>query len=156
MPPSVLNTNKTVRASEETFRTVVFDTLVCTRDTCLLGEPTRRRLFRPGHTPPRPDSPRPARGTYVWFLKSASFAKIVGIQCVNYISGVTCLYCLSCDNIPRARDCSYVKKCGPHEVSLLNVLTHTLINVLTHTIIKVLTHTIINVLTHTIIKVLQT
>ena len=50
-------TNYIVRASEEMFRTVVFDTLVGTRNTCFLGEPNRRRPFRPSHAPFRPDPP---------------------------------------------------------------------------------------------------
>ena len=54
---ATVSTNYTVRASEETFRTVVFGTLVGTRGRCLLGEPNRRRSFWPGHAPPRPDPP---------------------------------------------------------------------------------------------------
>ena len=52
-----VRTNKTGRASEETFRTVVFGSLVGTRVKCLLGEASRRCPFRPGHAPPRPDPP---------------------------------------------------------------------------------------------------
>ena len=58
-----LHTNQIVRASEETFRTGFFGTLVGTRDICLLGEPNRRRgaamvgrdavgSIRPGYNPP--------------------------------------------------------------------------------------------------------
>ena len=52
------------RASEETFRTAVFDALEGTRDVCLLDEPIRRRPVLPGPAlsrrpamPPHPDPP---------------------------------------------------------------------------------------------------
>ena len=40
---SVLRKNSLVRACEETFRIVVFDTLECKGDGGLLGEPSSRR-----------------------------------------------------------------------------------------------------------------
>ena len=43
----------TVRACEETFRTIVFDALGGKRDECVLGEPTRRRPVLPGPAPLR-------------------------------------------------------------------------------------------------------
>ena len=57
VPLSFLSTNSIDRASEEMFRTVVFVTLVGTKDKCIQGGPNRRRPFRPGDAPPRPDPP---------------------------------------------------------------------------------------------------
>ena len=50
-----LHRNYLFRASEEMFRTVVFDALEGTRDGCVLREQTCRRLTLPG--PPRPAAP---------------------------------------------------------------------------------------------------
>ena len=62
------------------FRGVVQDSclryLVCTRDRCLLGEPYRRRLFRPGHAPLRPDLLRPARGMSGFWTLQVGLHKI--------------------------------------------------------------------------------
>ena len=55
-----LHRNSFVRASEETFRTVVYDAPESKRDSCVLCEPTRRRSTLPGTAlPPRPAPSRP-------------------------------------------------------------------------------------------------
>ena len=62
-----------VRAFEESFRRVVFGTLLGTRDRCPLGGPNRRRSFRPGPAWPRRravDRPAPTRPWYVRVLDS--------------------------------------------------------------------------------------
>ena len=61
-----------VCASEELFRTVVFDALEGSRDGCVLREETRRRLILPG--PPRSHPAvrrptRPARGGSGFWLR---------------------------------------------------------------------------------------
>ena len=63
-----------VRASEESFTRVLFGTLLDTRDRCPLGEPNRRRPFRPGPAWPRRRAvhrPAPTRPWYVRVLDSA-------------------------------------------------------------------------------------
>ena len=56
-----------VRASEELFRTVVFDALEGTRDGCVLREQTRRRPILPG--PPRPAAPPCAARPDPWCVR---------------------------------------------------------------------------------------
>ena len=66
--------NSIVRAPEETFTTVVFGTLVDTRDGCLLGEPNRRRPFRPGPAWRRCRAvPCPARGMSGFWTRQVLF-----------------------------------------------------------------------------------
>ena len=60
-----------VRASEETFGTVVLDALEALGgkgNGCLLGEPTCRRPVLPGHALPRPAVHRPAP-TRPWYVR---------------------------------------------------------------------------------------
>ena len=65
-----LNGISIVRASEESFRTVVFDALETKRVCRLLGESSRRRPApsRPA-TPPRAAQPRPARGMSGFWIR---------------------------------------------------------------------------------------
>ena len=75
-----------VRACEETFRTVVYGTLVGTRVRCLLGEPNRRRPFRPGPIWPRRRAvhrPAPTRPWYVRVLDSAG--KFPDMPCMKRV-----------------------------------------------------------------------
>ena len=61
--------NSLVRASEESFKTVVFEALGDKRDACFLGGQTRRRPVRFG--PARPGHPavhRPA-ATQPWYVR---------------------------------------------------------------------------------------
>ena len=58
-----------VRASDETFKSDLFDALGGTRDGCLLGEPIRRRPVLPGPAPPRPANVRRPDPTHPWYLR---------------------------------------------------------------------------------------
>ena len=62
-------------AFEDTFRTAVLDALEGAKDSCLLGEPTRRHPVLPGSAPPRCPAvgrPDPTRPWYVRVLDSTS------------------------------------------------------------------------------------
>ena len=60
--PNGLHRNSLSRASENMFRTIVFDALEGTRDGCVLRQQTRRRPTLPG--PPRPAAPPCATRPY--------------------------------------------------------------------------------------------
>ena len=60
------------------FKTIVFGTLVGTRDRCLLGEPDRRHPFQPGYAPPRLDPPVVCPGFGFGRFIDKALIKIVG------------------------------------------------------------------------------
>ena len=83
-----------VHASEETFRTVVFDALEGKRVGRLLGEPTRRRPVLPRPVPPRPAPlcaapPRPARGMSGFWVRQVVF---VSSFYATHVWDLLCLY----------------------------------------------------------------
>ena len=75
VPPMGLHRISFVRASEETFRTAIFDALEGKRDGCLLGEQTRRRPVLPRPAQPRLAAtpcaapPRRARGMSGFWIR---------------------------------------------------------------------------------------
>ena len=58
-----------VRASEETFTRVLFGTLSGTKERCPLGEPNRRRPFRPGPAWPRRRAVHRLAPTRPWYIR---------------------------------------------------------------------------------------
>ena len=57
------------RVSEESFNIGVFDALEGTKDSCLLGEPIRRRPVLPGPAPPRRPAVRRPDPTRPWYVR---------------------------------------------------------------------------------------
>ena len=80
IPPSVpigLHRISFVRASENMFRTIVYDALGCKRDGCVLGEPTLRHPVLPGPALPRRPALCPPRTTPPVVCPGIGFNKIL-------------------------------------------------------------------------------
>ena len=79
-----------VRASEETFRTVVLDAMGRKRDGCILGDRTHRHPALPCPAPPAAPPcaapSRPARGMSGFWVRQIMFFFYFGINAVVFVS----------------------------------------------------------------------